>query len=89
MVPVGCRHPRAVPLAFRVSAQFDGLAHMSPLVPIKIRVRISSVVISCPGHLHMQKTFKLLRACAKRHSAIDSASIHVRRSNEMLLGAIE
>ncbi len=29
MVLVGCRHPRAVPLAFRVSAQFDGLAHMS------------------------------------------------------------
>ena len=29
VVLVGCRHPRAVPLAFRVSAQFDGLAHMS------------------------------------------------------------
>jgi hypothetical protein len=27
-VLVGCRHPRAVPLAFRVSAQFDGLAHL-------------------------------------------------------------
>ena len=29
MVSVGCRHPRTVPLAFRVSAQFDGLALMS------------------------------------------------------------
>ena len=29
MVSVGCRHPRTVPLAFRVSAQFDGLALVS------------------------------------------------------------
>ena len=29
VVSVGCRHPRTVPLAFRVSAQFDGLALMS------------------------------------------------------------
>ncbi len=44
VVLVGCRHPRAVPLAFRVSAQFDGLAHMS--------------VPTCPASSHMHRRTK-------------------------------
>ena len=50
MVLVGCRHPRAVPLAFRVSAQFDGLAHMS--------------VPTCPASSHMHGRTK--GACRSR-----------------------
>ncbi len=41
---MGCRHPRAVPLAFRVSAQFDGLAHMS--------------VLTCSASSHMHRRTK-------------------------------
>jgi hypothetical protein len=55
MVLVGCRHPRAVPLAFRVSAQFDGLAHMSvPTCPASppctdgLRVRVDPGWSACP-----------------------------------------
>ena len=150
MVLVGCRHPRAVPLAFRVSAQFDGLAHMSvPTCPASppctdgLRVRVDPGWVACPptrptGHtlgipcgqrnrdsrgdtrhprpeiftplhphpplgpvkvnksgsvlisrrtglLRMQQTITLFCACANRHSA----SIHVRTSNELVLGAME
>ncbi len=55
LVLAGCRHPRAVPLACRVSARFYGLAHMSvPTCPASPpctdgpRVRVAPGWVACP-----------------------------------------
>jgi hypothetical protein len=61
----------------------------SPLRPTRstpFRVRISIVVISGrTRNLRVQQKIKLPRACTKRHSA----SMQVRRSDQMVLGAVE
>jgi hypothetical protein len=52
MVLVGCRHHRAVPLAFKVSAQFEGLAHMSvPTCPMSPQGTCRPLLGDLPTHV--------------------------------------
>jgi hypothetical protein len=75
---VGCRHPEALPLAFRVSAQFDGLAHMSmPTYPTSSHMRrrtkgaCRSWLIGRPPTRPARHTLGILMRTAKRDSGGD------------------